>query len=62
MDAFQNLLSALCSWRPILLKIALNEIGSEEATKLEEAFSKEEIRQLFRGLIAIRLPIPMASP
>ena len=43
VDAFQNLLSAPGGWRPILLEIALNEIGYEEATKLEEVFSEEEI-------------------
>ena len=42
-DAFQNLLSAPDGWRPILPEIALNEIGSEESTELEEAFSVEEI-------------------
>ena len=43
MEAFQILLSAPGSWHPILPEIALNEIWSEEATKLEEAFSEEEI-------------------
>ena len=43
VDAFQNLLSASGSWRPILPEIALNEIRSEEATKLEEVFLEEEI-------------------
>ena len=42
VDAFQNLLSALSGWHPTLPEIALSEIGPE-ATKLEEAFSEEEI-------------------
>ena len=43
MDAFQNLLLAPGGWRPILPEIAFNEIGYEEATKLEKVFSEEEI-------------------
>ena len=50
VDAFQNLLSALGGWRSILLEIALNEIGYEEATKLEEGFSEEEIWIAISGL------------
>ena len=43
MDAFQNLLSTPGGWHPILLEIALNEIGYEEATKLEDVFLDKEI-------------------
>ena len=50
MDAFQKLLSAPSGWRPALLGIAFNEIGSEEATKLEEAFTEEEIWTSISGL------------
>ena len=32
VEAFQNFLSALGGWHPILHEIGLNEIGSEEAT------------------------------
>ena len=43
VDAFQNLLSAPGGWHPILPEFSLNENGYEEATKLEDVFSKEEI-------------------
>ena len=43
VDAFQNLLSAPGDWRPTLPEITLSEIGLEDATKLEEAFSEEEV-------------------
>ena len=43
MDAFQILLSAPGGWCPLLPNFALNEIGSEEAARLEEIFSEEEI-------------------
>ena len=47
---FKILLSALGGWRPTLLEISFNEIGSEEATKLEEAFIEEEIWIAISGL------------
>ena len=50
VDAFQNLLSAPGAWRPTLPDIALSEIGLEDATKLEEAFSEEEIWTTILGL------------
>ena len=50
MDAFQNLLSAPGAWRLTLLEISFNEIGFEEATKLEEAFIEEEIWIAIPGL------------
>ena len=43
VDAFQNLPPTPGGWRPTLPEIALNEIGPKDATKLEEAFSKEEV-------------------
>ena len=43
VDAFQNLLLAPGGWSPSLPDFAFNEIGSEEATRLEESFSEEEI-------------------
>ena len=39
VDAFQNLLSALGGWSLSLPDFAFNEIGSEEADRLEESFS-----------------------
>ena len=50
VDAFQNLLSAPGSWSPSLPNFAFNEIGSEEATRLEESFSEEEIWTTISGL------------
>ena len=43
VNAFQNLLSAPGGWRSPLPVFALNEIGYEEAARLEETFSEEEI-------------------
>ena len=43
VDAFQNLLLTPSGWCPLLSDFALNEIGSEEAARLQEIFSKEEI-------------------
>ena len=62
MDPFQNLLSAPGRWRPILPEIALNEIGYEEATKLEKAFSKEEIWTTILGLKSNKAPGPDGFP
>ena len=41
MAAFQNLLSAPGGWSLSLPDLALNEIGSEEADRLEESFSEK---------------------
>ena len=62
VDAFQNLLSALGGWRPILPEIALNEIGFEEATKLEEVFSEEEIWTAVSRLNSVKAPGPDGFP
>ena len=62
VEAFQNLLSALGGWHPILPEIALNEIGSEEATKLEEAFSEEEIWTTVSRLNSDKAPSPDGFP
>ena len=62
MEAFQNLLSNLGGWHPILPEIALNEIWSEEATKLEEAFSEEEIWTAVTGLNSNKAPGPDGFP
>ena len=50
VNAFQKLLLAPGGWRPILPQNALNEIGSEEATKFKEVFSEEEIWTAIAGL------------
>ena len=56
MDAFQNLLSAPGGLYPTLLEISFNEIGSEEATMLEEAFIEEEIWIAISGLNGDKAP------
>ena len=53
VDAFQNLLSAPGGWCPTLL-----EIGLEDANKLEEAFSEEEVWTTILGLNSDKAPSP----
>ena len=43
VDTFQNLLSASGGWSLSLLDFPFNEIESEEAVRLEESFSEEDI-------------------
>ena len=62
VDAFQNLLSAPGGWCPLLLDFALNEIGSEEAARLEEIFSEEEIWTTISGLNSDKAPGPDGFP
>ena len=62
VDAFQNLLSVPSGWRPTLPRIAFNEIGPEDATKLEEAFTEEEIWSAISGLNGDKAPGPDSSP
>ena len=50
IEAFKNLLSAPSEWRPSLPDLSFNEIGLEAASKLEEAFSEEEIWTAISGL------------
>ena len=47
VDAFQNLLSAPARWSPSLPDLDLNRIGIEEAVRLEETFSENEIWNYF---------------
>ena len=62
VNAFQNFLSAPGGWRPLLLDIALNEIGYEEAARLEEIFSEEEIWTAISGLNSEKAPGPDGFP
>ena len=62
VNAFQNLLSASGGWCPILPEIYLNEIGYEEATKLEEVFSEEEIWTAVSRLNSDKSPRPDGFP
>ena len=50
VDAFKNILSAPSEWRPSLPDLSFNEIGIEDASKLEEVFSEEEIWTAILGL------------
>ena len=48
--AFQNLFSAPGGWSPSLPDVEIIEIGQEEAARLEESFSEEEIWNAISGL------------
>ena len=48
--------STLRGWSPSLPDMAINEIGSEEAARLEESFSKEEIWTAISGLNSDKAP------
>ena len=62
VNAYQNLLSDPGGWRPPLPDLALNEIGHEEAAKLEEMFSEEEIWAAVSGLNSEKAPGPDGFP
>ena len=62
MDAFQNLLSASGGWSLSLPDFAFNEIGYEEAARLEESFSDEEICTAISGLNSDKDPGPDCFP
>ena len=56
--AFQNLFSATGGWSPPFPDMAFNEIGSEEADRLDERFSEEEIWTAISGLNSDKAPSP----
>ena len=58
--AFQNLFSDPGGWSPSLPDMAINEIGSEEADRLEESFSEEESWTAISGLNSDKAPGPDA--
>ena len=60
--AFQNLFSAPRGWSPSLSDMAINEIGSEEAARLEESFSEEEIWTAISGLNSDKASGPDSFP
>ena len=62
IDAFQNLFSAPGGWSPSLPDLALNRIGFEEATRLEETFSENEIWTAISGLNSDKAPSPDGFP
>ena len=60
--AYQNLFLALGRWSPSLLDLAINEIGLEEAARLEESFLEEEIWTAISGLNSDKAPGPDGFP
>ena len=62
VDAFHNLLSAPDGWSPSLPDLDLNRIGSEEAVRLEEIFSENEIWNAITGLKSDKAPGPDGFP
>ena len=62
VDAFQNLLSAPGGWSPSLPDLDLNRIGFEEAARLEETFSENEILTAISGLNSDKAPSPDGFP
>ena len=50
VGAFQSLLSALNSWCPPFPNLLFNLIGEDQAAKLEEMFTQEEILVAVSGL------------
>ena len=62
VDAFKNLLSTPSEWRPFLPDLSFNEIGIEDASKLEEVFSEEEIWTAISGLNGDKAPGPDGFP
>ena len=56
------MLLALGGWSPSLPDLALNRIGFEEAAKLEETFSENEIWTAISGLNSDKAPGPDGFP
>ena len=62
IEAFKNLFSAPSEWRLSLPDLSFDEIGLENATKLEEDFSEEEIWTAISGLNGDKAPGPDGFP
>ena len=62
IEAFKNILSAPSEWRPSLPDLSFDEISIEDATKLEEDFSEEEIWMAISGLNGEKAPGPDGFP
>ena len=62
IEAFKNLFSAPSEWRPSLPDLSFDEIGLENATKLEKDFSEEEIWTAISGLNGDKAPGPDGFP
>ena len=62
VDAFQSLLFDPNSWCPPFPNLPFNSIGVEQATKIEEMFTEEEIRAAVFGLNGDKAPSPDGFP
>ena len=60
VNAFQNLLSAPGGWRPPLPDLAFNEIGYEEAARLEEFFQRRKFGQRFQ-VLTVKRPLDLTA-
>ena len=58
MRAYQNLLLDLGGWRPCLNSLEFDSIGVEEAARLEEMFSMEEVSLALSDLNGDKAPGP----
>ena len=62
VDAFQSLLFDPNSWCPPFPNLSFNSISVEQAAKLEEMFTEEEIRAAVFGLNEDKAPGPDGFP
>ena len=62
VGAFQSLLSASNNWCPPFLNLPYNLIGKDQAAKLEEMFTEEEILAAVSGLNGDKAPSPNGFP
>ena len=62
VDAFQSLLSASNNWRPPFPDLQFNLIVEDQAAKLEEMFTEEEILVAVSGLNDDKAPGPNGFP
>ena len=62
MRAYQNLLLDLGGWRPCLNSLEFDSIGVEEAARLEEMFSVEEVSSTLSDPNGDKAPSPDGFP
>ena len=62
VGTFQSLLSASNSWCPPFPNLPFNLIGEDQAAKLEEMFTKEEILAVVLGLNDDKALVPDGFP
>ena len=58
VGAFQSLLTASNNWCPPFPDLLLILIGEDQATKMEEMFTEEEILAAISGLNGYKAPVP----